>query len=121
MPGRRRELIGEDAQCAAIALAKGMQIVEIAVKRGSSRDETSHVEAAQGVSRLQCRQRGFEARVDFGARRIRNFIAERGALEHPVLDMTGRGRPKLTGRSEEHTSELQSLMRTSYAVFCLKK
>src|SRR3546814_7107464 len=25
------------------------------------------------------------------------------------------------GRSEEHTSELQSLMRTSYAVFCLKK
>src|SRR3546814_7764563 len=37
-------------------------------------------------------------------------------------------RNKLTGaearsikRSEEHTSELQSLMRTSYAVFCLKK
>src|SRR3546814_10125169 len=27
----------------------------------------------------------------------------------------------LTNRSEEHTSELQSLMRTSYAVFCLKK
>src|SRR3546814_3513970 len=25
------------------------------------------------------------------------------------------------GRSEEHTSELQSLMRTSYAVFCVKK
>src|SRR3546814_5916114 len=38
------------------------------------------------------------------------------------------GRPPLGGagaplarRSEEHTSELQSLMRTSYAVFCLKK
>src|SRR3546814_7113209 len=27
----------------------------------------------------------------------------------------------LIDRSEEHTSELQSLMRTSYAVFCLKK
>src|SRR3546814_8810414 len=27
----------------------------------------------------------------------------------------------LSGRSEEHTSELQSLMRISYAVFCLKK
>src|SRR3546814_20747662 len=26
---------------------------------------------------------------------------------------------RLTGRSEEHTSELQSLMRISYAVFCL--
>src|SRR3546814_3690176 len=35
------------------------------------------------------------------------------------------GRSKLIGggevRSEEHTSELQSLMRISYAVFCLKK
>src|SRR3546814_6168033 len=27
----------------------------------------------------------------------------------------------ISGRSEEHTSELQSLMRISYAVFCLKK
>src|SRR3546814_10344316 len=32
-------------------------------------------------------------------------------VEHGLLD----------GRSEEHTSELQSLMRSSYAVFCLKK
>src|SRR3546814_4144557 len=30
-------------------------------------------------------------------------------------------RPSSTTRSEEHTSELQSLMRNSYAVFCLKK
>src|SRR3546814_1190262 len=29
--------------------------------------------------------------------------------------------PNLGNRSEEHTSELQSLMRISYAVFCLKK
>src|SRR3546814_3569896 len=29
--------------------------------------------------------------------------------------------PSAVGRSEEHTSELQSLMRISYAVFCLKK
>src|SRR3546814_1071764 len=31
------------------------------------------------------------------------------------------GARRLDGRSEEHTSELQSLMRKSYAVFCLKK
>src|SRR3546814_1558812 len=31
------------------------------------------------------------------------------------------GRPHRGRRSEEHTSELQSLMRISYAVFCLKK
>src|SRR3546814_1939485 len=30
-------------------------------------------------------------------------------------------RARTSARSEEHTSELQSLMRTSYAVFCLKK
>src|SRR3546814_2654322 len=35
---------------------------------------------------------------------------------------SGRGpRRRAAGRSEEHTSELQSLMRISYAVFCLKK
>src|SRR3546814_1348266 len=36
-----------------------------------------------------------------------------------VIDMDRR--VQLLGRSEEHTSELQSLMRISYAVFCLKK
>src|SRR3546814_3416499 len=38
---------------------------------------------------------------------------------HPGARTTGRLR--LPERSEEHTSELQSLMRISYAVFCLKK
>src|SRR3546814_7698498 len=33
----------------------------------------------------------------------------------------GEQRGPATGRSEEHTSELQSLMRRSYAVFCLEK
>src|SRR3546814_9723855 len=37
-----------------------------------------------------------------------------------VRRQPGEG-PHLHGRSEEHTSELQSLMRISYAVFCLKK
>src|SRR3546814_8599117 len=44
---------------------------------------------------------------------------------HPAdLSRPGtRARTRLRGgvRSEEHTSELQSLMRSSYAVFCLKK
>src|SRR3546814_7623621 len=35
--------------------------------------------------------------------------------------LRGRHAPALDDRSEEHTSELQSLMRISYAVFCLKK
>src|SRR3546814_1679556 len=35
--------------------------------------------------------------------------------------IVGPGATPRAMRSEEHTSELQSLMRTSYAVFCLKK
>src|SRR3546814_7647764 len=38
-------------------------------------------------------------------------------MTNPIIDITGDE----ATRSEEHTSELQSLMRTSYAVFCLKK
>src|SRR3546814_1748869 len=39
----------------------------------------------------------------------------------PRSPINACGRISPTGRSEEHTSELQSLMRISYAVFCLKK
>src|SRR3546814_4748042 len=41
----------------------------------------------------------------------------RGAIAPSVVPSCSRK----TKRSEEHTSELQSLMRISYAVFCLKK
>src|SRR3546814_9175099 len=48
-----------------------------------------------------------------------------GAEEQPramlAADQTGMLALPSQARSEEHTSELQSLMRTSYAVFCLKK
>src|SRR3546814_4261045 len=41
-----------------------------------------------------------------------------------IKNAPGQGKPEAliqSERSEEHTSELQSLMRNSYAVFCLKK
>src|SRR3546814_1679987 len=46
-----------------------------------------------------------------------------GPLFHTVAGYVSGRRPSRNGcgRSEEHTSELQSLMRISYAVFCLKK
>src|SRR3546814_4559574 len=44
------------------------------------------------------------------------LLEMKAAHEARILDLLDLG-----GRSEEHTSELQSLMRTSYAVFCLKK
>src|SRR3546814_5359431 len=42
-----------------------------------------------------------------------------GSADLPAPDAGAGRRPGV--RSEEHTSELQSLMRISYAVFCLKK
>src|SRR3546814_1637969 len=64
-----------------------------------------------------------------GARLGRGFRADAGGIGHGFQSMAeGRSAPAppsghcpTAGRSEEHTSELQSLMRTSYAVFCLKK
>src|SRR3546814_5993150 len=43
-----------------------------------------------------------------------------GRYAHPQAELHGEAGGAL-GRSEEHTSELQSLMRISYAVFCLKQ
>src|SRR3546814_9039170 len=47
-------------------------------------------------------------------------VARRGALRELARRPQQR-RSDVVGRSEEHTSELQSLMRISYAVSCLKK
>src|SRR3546814_7385284 len=49
-----------------------------------------------------------------------------GSFESPGVERrcrhaAGRRRVRILRRSEEHTSELQSLMRISYAVFCLTK
>src|SRR3546814_7703541 len=51
-----------------------------------------------------------------GVDRFLALLAARARGERAAL-VVGVG----TARSEEHTSELQSLMRISYAVFCLKK
>src|SRR3546814_4100309 len=65
---------------------------------------------------------GEKAEVGIDARRHRVIIAGAevaiGAIPLPFAPHDHR---QLGVRSEEHTSELQSLMRISYAVFCLKK
>src|SRR3546814_6768427 len=51
-----------------------------------------------------------------------NNVAIIGDAAHGLPPTLGQGGGlTLMNRSEEHTSELQSLMRISYAVFCLKK
>src|SRR3546814_1488750 len=56
---------------------------------------------------------GFTA-SQLGAYAIKAAVERSGLKPDDVQEV-------LMGRSEEHTSELQSLMRISYAVFCLKK
>src|SRR3546814_970671 len=81
------------------------------------RDRGQGAGAAVGAGRLR-------GRTQVGHRRARALFAgfqplrtgaRAGAAE------AGGGVQATARRSEEHTSELQSLMRISYAVFCLKK
>src|SRR3546814_8893794 len=55
------------------------------------------------------------------ARRCRAVLQCSPAGSIPTQPGSEQQTALLRRRSEEHTSELQSLMRTSYAVFCLKK
>src|SRR3546814_2205354 len=70
--------------------------------------------------------------VEVGERRNLSHMGDTAGVEHgradivdqPVLDQmlaVPDRAENLPDKSEEHTSELQSLMRTSYAVFSLKK
>src|SRR3546814_2912720 len=62
-------------------------------------------------SRIGCAENGSEC---FQTGQLRSDLCQAGAKR-------GRMASGVGARSEEHTSELQSLMRISYAVFCLKK
>src|SRR3546814_7365233 len=61
----------------------------------------------------------FGLMLDHSELAVVHLITERHNAPHPHAARLGRR--DLVARSEEHTSELQSLMRISYAVFCLKK
>src|SRR3546814_4157505 len=62
-----------------------------------------------------------ELRPDLAARR-RRLLPSATPIRRRPDRRRGQGvTPMSEDRSEEHTSELQSLMRISYAVFCLKK
>src|SRR3546814_2333954 len=79
------------------------------------RVEERHPNPHHAVAAIALRERVGEYQVQ----RIDVLVA-RGmrTVGGPRLTPVARGRHQ---RSEEHTSELQSLMRISYAVFCLKK
>src|SRR3546814_7965446 len=49
------------------------------------------------------------------------LLAAGASVEEALRSVTARDAGRQARRSEEHTSELQSLMRLPYAIFCLKK
>src|SRR3546814_1467510 len=103
--------------CGHAVAMEGVRVLADAVRvvaLGVEGDE-QHARAGRFWQRfpllLRLRQFGQRGRADVGA------VGETQEHQGPVaLEFTGHQ----LGRSEEHTSELQSLMRISYAVFCLK-
>src|SRR3546814_5543389 len=61
------------------------------------------------------------ARPNLARCRMLRFRSGMAGLRLGKFQILAPPRHHCGGRSEEHTSELQSLMRISYAVFCLKK
>src|SRR3546814_3207773 len=75
-----------------------------------------------GIGHRQRAHRHQLASAQCALDRAEVLLLERGRLE-PRADGAAQREAlsRVETRSEEHTSELQSLMRISYAVFCLKK
>src|SRR3546814_4162631 len=86
--------------------------------RGASQRAQAAGNAADGYVEHRCQEEAEEGHPQHAgehrdAERLAHLGAGAGGERH-------RHHAENEGRSEEHTSELQSLMRISYAVFCLK-
>src|SRR3546814_10247256 len=96
-------------------------------RRRAGKDTTGVRRRREPAARPRQRQRararfGRTDRPEIGRQLRHGGTAAAGADAcHHHSGRQGAGRRRREGRSEEHTSELQSLMRISYAVFCLKK
>src|SRR3546814_1762500 len=79
----------------------------------------SDILGKQSLHALRCRRDGNDNHGQAGL--VRPTAIGGDAHEGGIVDRDVGACGVRSGRSEEHTSELQSLMRISYAVFCLKK
>src|SRR3546814_7907727 len=106
------------ALCAASAafLPLGVQ-AQAAV--GPHADLCKNNASAVLVEVVGLKSRTGNVRIQLYANNPGTFLEKGKWLERIQVPVTGNG--PMNVRSEEHTSELQSLMRTASAVFCLKK
>src|SRR3546814_5986341 len=100
---------------------------------GPDRGSARRLARRDGTGRLRISRRGalfpraiahryLDRGADGAAARPLRYDETRLAVRFGRLHaLSGAERARPFSRSEEHTSELQSLMRISYAVFCLKK
>src|SRR3546814_6731589 len=87
-----------------------------AADRGDGRPEPGAAAAGRGAAGAGLRRAAVPARA------VRAPVGRwQAAAGHRAQQRRVRLHARTARRSEEHTSELQSLMRISYAVFCLKK
>src|SRR3546814_6006556 len=78
------------------------------------------MQAAEGGAKEKLFNKAFAVGLEVEKRKREGQSIPLGLkLQHGLFDKLVFS--KVSDRSEEHTSELQSLMRISYAVFCLKK
>src|SRR3546814_8783935 len=104
------------------ALVTGVQTCALPIwltvsKKGTTRrlDDTEALAVGRNI-RISPQKLNLVAQTIRG-KRVEQAIAELTFSQKRIAELV----KKVLQRSEEHTSELQSLMRISYAVFCLKK
>src|SRR3546814_5683003 len=96
------------------------------LERNSIPPETMMSQVRAQIAWTKLINRRLRPRITIGDDEVDDVLARieerQGELEYHLSEiLLTFDRPEQELRSEEHTSELQSLMRISYAVFCLKK
>src|SRR3546814_5310681 len=115
--GGRSRQEGRRSQCSKDQVPSGVRGAGAAIKHKPAFDRRSGDGPSPGGQPLGPRESGMSAPPQSQG----DVIADKAQLVEYLEAGCKPADAWRIGRSEEHTSELQSLMRISYAVFCLKK
>src|SRR3546814_2237985 len=109
-----RETVTTMAQYAPLSVEPLSTALPFPARNMRPQSKSSGKRPDPASSRERARSDDIRPRTDVERRPLTSSVAKR--IWRPEISEYSR-----SARSEEHTSELQSLMRISYAVFCLKK